>query len=179
MNKMKTITLSILLAVLLLLSMDMTASAQATRTYLASYEYDCMVDPGTMWLEGDILHVRGRVQSNVNVSDAPELNGISTVVGNADINLKTGYGVFRGTYSFQPNDIAGTWEGSWIFTGTKGTGVSRTVAQGTGALAGKKLFLTMRDDLSPGDESAAMCANLGEWSGNIVAEGYILDPGGP
>lgn len=176
---MKKITLSIVLALVLLASLALTANAQATRTYLASYEYDCMVDPGTMWLEGDILHVRGRIQSNVDVSDAPELNGISTVVGNADINLKTGYGVFRGTFSFQPKGIAGTWEGSWIFTGTKGTGVARTVAHGTGALAGRQLFLTMRDDLSPGDESPAMCDGIGEWSGNIFVEGYILDPAGP
>lgn len=179
MKKIITITLAVVISVALLLSMVVTASAQAARTYLASYEYDCMVDPGTMWLEGNMLHVRGRVQSNVNVSDTPELNGISTVVGNADINMKTGYGVFRGTYSFQPDGIAGTWEGSWTFTGTKGTGVAHTVAQGTGDLAGKKLFLTMRDDLSPGDESAEMCANIGEWSGNIFVEGYILDPGKP
>lgn len=179
MKKFTSISLAVVISVALLLSMVMVANARTTRTDLTSYEYDCMVDPGTMWLEGDILHVRGRLQVNVNVSDTPELNGVSTVVGNADINLKTGYGVFRGTYSFQPNGIAGTWEGSWIFTGTKGTGVARTVAHGTGALAGKQLFLTMRDDLSPGDESPAMCDGIGEWSGNIFVEGYILDPAGP
>ena len=179
MKKFKTISLAVVITVALLLSMVMVASAQTTRTYLTSYEYDCLVDPGEMWMEGGILHIRGRVQSNVDVSDTQELNGISTVVGNADINLKTGYGVFRGTYSFQPDGIAGTWEGSWIFTGTKGTGVARTVAQGTGALAGKQLFLTMRDDLSPGDESEEMCAGIGEWSGNILVEGYVLDPAGP
>ena len=179
MKKFKTISLAVVITIALLLSMVMVASAQTTRTYLTSYEYDCLVDPGKVWMEGDILHIRDRVHINVDVSDTPELNGINTTIADADINLKTGYAEIRGTFSFQPEGIAGTWEGSWTWNGNKGVGFGRTVAHGNGALTGKSLFLKLYD-ATPDDPRyenlPAMCAGIGEPEGIILSEGYILEP---
>jgi hypothetical protein len=179
MKKFKAISLAVVIAAALLLSMVMVASAQTARTNLTSFEYDCLVDPGTMWMEGDILHIRGRVHVNVTVSDTPEFNGINTTIADADINVKTGYAEIRGTLSFQPDGIAGTWEGSWTWNGNKGVGYGRTVAHGIGALSGKSLFLKMYDAPYDPQATADMCDGIGEPDGNVYAEGYILDPAGP
>ena len=179
MKKFKTISLAVAITIALLLSMVMVAGAKTTRTYLTSYEYDCLVDPGKVWMEGNILHIRGRVHINVDVSDTPEFNGINTTFADADINMKTGYAEIRGTLSFQPEGIAGTWEGSWTWNGNKGVGFGRTVAHGTGALTGKSLFLKMYDAPYDPEATTAMCSGIGEPEGNIYAEGYILDPAGP
>jgi hypothetical protein len=177
---MKKITLSVVLAIVLLMSVTFASSAQANRTYLTSVEYDCFVDPGAMpWVGGDILHMRNVLHVNVDVSDTPEFNGINTTLADAEFNMKTGGAVIRGTLSFQPEGIDGTWEGSWVFIGTNGKGTSQTVAHGTGALAGKTLFLKMYD-AEPDDPRyenlPAMCAGIGEPEGIVLVEGYILEP---
>ena len=182
MNKMKTITLSVLLAIVLLMSVTFVANAQATRIYLTSVEYDCLVSMDMPRMEGNVMHLRNVLHVNVDVSDTPELNGINTTVADAEFNMKTGGAVIRGTLSFQPYGIAGTWEGTWIFTGNKGMGVAQAVAHGTGALAGKTLFLKLYD-AAPDDPRyenlPAMCAGIGEPEGIVLSEGYILDPGKP
>ena len=179
MKKVKYFPLTGLITVALLFSTFLTASAQTNRTRLTAFEYDCLVDEGTMWLKGNVLHIRGRVHVNVDVSDTPEFNGINTTVADADINLKTGQAEIRGTLSFQPEGIAGTWEGSWTWNGNKGVGFGRSVAHGTGALAGKSLFLKVYD--APYDPVAteAACSGIGEPDGDVYTEGYILDPAGP
>jgi hypothetical protein len=179
MKKIKTITLSILLAIVLLASVTFAANAQATRTYLKSVEYDCLVDMDAPWMEGNVMHMRNVLHVNVDVSETPELNGINTTVADAEFNMVTGTAVIRGTMSFQPYGIAGTWEGYWVFTGTKGRAVAQSVAHGTGALAGKTLFLKVYD-AAPDDPRyenlSTMCAGIGEPEGIVLAEGYILEP---
>lgn len=179
MKKVKFVPLVVAITVALLFSTVMAASAQTTRTELTAFEYDCLVDPGTMWMEGNVMHIRGVVHVNVDVSDTPEFNGINTTVADADINLKTGYAEIRGTLSFQPEGIAGTWEGSWTWNGNKGVGFGRSVAHGTGALAGKSLFLKVYDAPYDPDATAAACSGIGEPEGDVYAEGYILDPARP
>ena len=174
---MKKITLSLVFVFVLLASVTFAASAQATRTYLTSVEYDCLVDIGEMpRMEGNVMHMRNVLHVNVNVSDTPEFNGINTTIADAEFNLKTGGAVIRGTMSFQPNGIDGTWEGTWVFIGTRGKGVAQAVAHGTGALAGKTLFLNLYD--APYDEAklSEMCAGIGGPEGISLAEGYILEP---
>jgi hypothetical protein len=128
------------------------------------------------------MHMRDVVHVNVNVSDTPELSGINTTIADAEFNLKTGGAVIRGTMNFQPSGIAGTWEGTWIFTGNKGAGAAQAVGHGTGALSGKTLFLKLYDP-EPDDPRyenlPAMCAEIGDIEGITLFEGYILNSGTP
>jgi hypothetical protein len=175
---MKKITLSVVFALVLLISLAFTASAQASRNYFTAVEYDCFTGMGTEpRMEGNVMHMRGVRHVNMDVSETPEFNGLNTTVANAEFNLNTGGAVIRGTLSFQPYGIAGTWEGTWIFTGNRGKGVAQAVAHGTGALAGKTLFLKLYDDPSPDfDKLAQMCEGIGEPESIVMVEGYILEP---
>lgn len=178
MKRIKTILPAVLISIALLVSVTFAVSAQTTRTYINSVEYDCLTDLGEVWMDGNILHIRGREHVNVDVSDTPELNGINTTVADAEINMATGFVEIRGTFHFQPEGIQGAWEGSWIFIGNKGVLNTRSVAHGTGALAGKSLFLHMYD--VPYDPiTEEMCAGIGAPEGTMYTEGYILDPAGP
>lgn len=183
MKRMTTIRLSALLAIVLLMSVTLMASAQADRTYLKAVEYDCFVGMSTEpWMEGNVMHMRDVLHVNVDVSDTPEFNGVNTTLADAEFNMKTGGAVIRGTLSFQPEGIAGTWEGSWVFIGTKGRGFAQSVAHGTGALAGKTLFLKVYDAASDDPLYAnlpAMCAGIGEPEGIVLVDGYVLEPGKP
>jgi hypothetical protein len=177
---MKKITLSLVFVIVLLMSVTFAASAQANRTYFTAVEYDCFTGMGTEpWMEGNVMHMRDVWHVNVDVSDTPEFNGLNTTIADGEFNMKTNGAVIRGTLSFQPYGIAGTWEGTWIFTGNKGKGVAQAVAHGTGALAGKTLFLKLYD-AAPDDPRyanlPAMCAGIGEPESIILVEGYILEP---
>lgn len=177
---MKRIMLPVLLALVLLMSSALTASAQANRSYLTAVEYDCFVGMGAEpWMEGNVMHLRDVLHVNVDISDAPEFNGINTTLADAEINMNTGGMIIRGTLSFQPEGINGTWEGSWVFIGTKGRGFAQSVAHGTGALAGKILFLKIYDVALDDPRYAnlsAMCDGIGDPEGIVLAEGYILEP---
>ncbi|NJC98635.1 MAG: hypothetical protein C3F07_16680 [Anaerolineales bacterium] len=177
---MKKIVLSLVIALVLLVSMALTASAQANRTYFTAVEYDCFTGMGSEpWSEGNVMHVRNILHVNVDVSDTSEFNGLNSTIADAEFNMQTGGAVIRGTLSFQPETINGTWEGTWIFTGNKGKGVAQAVAHGTGALAGKTLFLKLYD-AAPDDPRyanlPAMCAGIGEPESIVLVEGYILEP---
>jgi len=181
MKRTKSITLATVLSIVLLLSVTFVANAQANRIYFTAVEYDCFFDMGTEpWMEGNIMHMRNVVHVNVDVSDTPEFYGLNTTLADAEFNMKTGAAVIRGTLNFQPYNIAGTWEGTWIFTGNKGLGVAQAVAHGTGVLSGKTLFLKLYD-AEPDDPRfenlAAMCAGIGEPESIVLVEGYILDSG--
>jgi hypothetical protein len=183
MKRTKTITLATVCSIVLLLSVTFVVNAQATRTSLTATEYDCLVDPGAEpWMEGNVMHMRNVVHVNVDISDTPEFNGLNTTIANANINFKTAGAVIRGTLSFQPEGIAGTWEGTWVFIGNKGKSTAQAVAHGTGTLSGKTLFLNLYD-AEPDDPRyenlPAMCAGLGEPEGIVLIEGYILDSGKP
>jgi len=178
MKRIISTSLAVMVAITLLLVMAMGASAKAIRTDFTAYEYDCIAQqPDKLWMEGDILHVRGYKHVNIEVSDTPEVNGTNTTWADADINMKTGNALIRGTMSFKPKGIDGTWEGTWVFINSKGVNSGSAVARGTGALEGKSLFLTLYDTPTT-PETAGMCADIGEpESSNTRVEGYILDPG--
>lgn len=183
MKRNKIITLAAICAMILLAATTFIANAQANRTYFTAVEYDCFVGIGIEpWMEGNVMHMRSVLHENVDVSDMPEFNGLNTTLADGEFNMKTGGAVIRGTLSFQPHNIAGTWEGTWIFTGNKGHGVAQAVAQGTGALSGKTLFLKLFD-AEPDDPRyenlPEMCAGIGEPESIILVEGYILDSGKP
>ena len=177
---MKKITLSVLLATVLLMSLTFTASAQANRTYFTAVEYDCFTGMGTEpRVEGNVMHMRDVFHVNIDISDTPEFNGINTTFADAEINFNTGGMTIHGTLSFQPVGIDGTWEGSWVFIGTKGKGFAQGVAHGTGDLTGKSIFMKVYD-AAPDDPLYAnltsMCTGIGEPEGVVLVEGYILEP---
>jgi hypothetical protein len=100
-------------------------------------------------------------------------------VADADINLSNGIAAIRGTASFQPAGIDGTWEMTWhwIYSPGQGVGFGNAVAHGTGALEGKTAFLELYDlPYDPAIEQ--VCAGTGMPEGIISVEGYILDSGG-
>ena len=166
------------IAAALLLSMALPANAKATRIEVASFEYDCGNGFETEWMEGQVYHVRNYIHTNREVSDFPELNGINYTVGSGDINILTGVTVIRGTMSLRPDTIDGTWEGTWTFISNAGLTRGYAVAQGTGELFGKTLFLNLYDaEYDP--STAYMCEGLGEWEGNVYTVGHILDTTAP
>jgi hypothetical protein len=175
---MKKITLSLVFVIVLLVSVTFAASAQASRTYFTAVEYDCFTGMGSEpRMEGNVMHMRDVWHVNIDVSDTPEFNGLNTTIADAEFNMNTGGAVIRGRLSFQPYRIAGTWEGTWIFTGNKGKGAAQAVAHGTGVLAGKTLFLKLYDDPNPDFEKLVeMCAGIGEPESIVLVEGYILEP---
>lgn len=183
MKRIKIYTLATFCSIALLMAVTLMASAEASQTYFTATEYDCLVDLGAEpWVEGNVMHIRDVVHENVDVSDTPELNGINTTLADAEFSLKTGAAVIRGTLSFQPSEIDGTWEGNWIFTGNKGVGAAQAIAHGTGALSGKTLFMKLYD-AEPDDPRyenlAAMCEGIGVPEAIVLIEGYILNSGKP
>lgn len=178
MKRRISIILAFVLAAALFLSVVLGASAKTMRTDFTVYEYICMTDPGQVWVEGDIMHIRGIKHTNVDVSDTPEVNGLNYTVADGDINLKTGYAAIRGTFSIQPEGIQGTWDGTWTFIGNAGIARGRSVGRGTGELAGKTLFLELYD-IPYNPDTVNVCTGIGEPEGNTDIRGYIMDPGGP
>lgn len=179
MKKIKIFTFATFCSIALLLAVTLMASAEPSRTYFTGIEYDCFVDLGAEpWIKGNVMHMRDVVHANVDVSETPEVNGINTTFADAEFNQKTGGAVIRGTMSLQPSGIAGTWEGTWVFTGNKGIGVAQAVAHGTGALSGKTLFMKLYDaepDDPRNENLAAMCEGIGGPEAIVLIEGYILN----
>jgi hypothetical protein len=176
---MKNIALSVILAFVLLTSGAFAARAESNRIYLTAVEYDCFVSADQILEADGTLHLRTVLHVNIDISDTPEFNGTNTTLADANFNSKTGGITIHGTQSFQPEGIAGTWEGSWVFIGTNGRGYAQSVAHGTGALAGKSLFLKVYD-AAPDDPHytnlPAMCEGIGDPEGVVLVEGYILEP---
>jgi hypothetical protein len=179
MKRSVSITLAVMLAAALLLSIAFQANAQANRIEVEFYENDCLTGIGDMWEEGQVLHMRNVTHTNFNYSDSPYMKGINTTVADAEFNLKTGSVVIRGTSSIQPYGINGTWEGTWTFIGNNGVLKGEAIAHGTGDLFGKTLFLNLYD-APPDPDLAEICQGidaLPESTG--FAKGYILDTGRP
>ena len=177
MNKRVSILLGVLMVISLVLVMVWPANAKATRIEVSSFEYDCGNDWEKDWMEGQVWHIRNYVHTNRNVSDFPELNGVNTTVADAEIHLPSGYVAIRGTLSWKPDTIDGTWEGSWTFISNAGITRGYSVAHGTGELSGKTLFLNLYDPPNPytPEEGEIMCEGLGNYEANTYVEGYILE----
>jgi hypothetical protein len=162
-----------------LLGFAREANAQASRIEgLTSYEYDCAI-PETFHptFTGNMMHIRDYVHMNVNVSDSPYLNGINTTVANAEINLVNGSATIRGTMRLEPFAYPDSaWEGRWVFVGSNGAYFGRSVAHGTGELAGKTLFMDLYD-AAPAADADAVCATVSYNGSTGVPEGFTLTEG--
>jgi hypothetical protein len=178
MNKRFLVGFVLLLVAVLLLGFTYRANAGSTWTAVSTYEYDCFTgftaDGGIWENEQGLTHIRGILHSNVNVSDTPELNGLHHTVANAEINGLTGNAIIRGTTSWQPYGIEGTWEGHWVVVYNKNRASGQAVMRGTGALQGKMVYLDVYD-APPDGQLEAMCAGIGEPEGYVRTEGYMME----
>lgn len=165
--------------IVVLLAVAFPGSAQTVRTDFTQVEYDCLTDPGVQWQQGNVMHIRDILHTNFGASDNPLWTGVNTTVANADINLSNGIAAIRGTASFQPAGIDGTWEmtWNWIYGPGQGVGFGSAVGHGTGGLEGKTVFLKLYD-LPYDPVIEQVCEGTGTPEGIIFTEGYILDPGG-
>lgn len=181
MKRRVVILLLLVLVAALLLGSAYQASAEEVRTRVSSYEYDCFTgftDSGGVWGEDQaVMHIRGILHTNVNVSDTPELNGLHSTVADAEINQVNGNTIIRGTSSWQPEGIAGTWEGYWVFVNNKNINSGKAVLHGTGELKGKTLLLDVYD-AEPDGKLEEMCAPYGAPEGYVRTEGYMLEASG-
>ncbi len=176
MKRHHNLILAVVIAGFLTLGTALHALAQATRVDFKVTEYVCGIEMEDSWIEGNVLHIRGYKHVNVDLSSSAEVNGLNTTFADADINLKTGIGNIRGTFSNQPEGFDGTWEGTWVFNGTPGVGFARGVGRGTGVFEGKLIFMKVYDTEPDPATNAAMCAGIGEPEGKAIIEGYILVP---
>jgi hypothetical protein len=178
MKRIGRLLIAVLLTVVLSFSMVNTAIAKVNRVPVTTYEYDCFTGVEAEWFEGQVYHMRNVQHTNVNISSYPEVDGINTTTGDAEFNQITGNAVIRGKWSFQPNEIDGTWEGTWLFISNQGVSKATAIAKGTGELAGKTLFLTLYDaPYNP--EIETVCSGIGYPEAVGYGEGYILDTTNP
>ncbi len=117
MKKGTRVLLAVAVIAVLMVGLAAQVQAKVTRVEVESYEYTCSYEGSMekMWEEGDVLHVRNYTHVNLDESVFPELAGINTTVADGDINMKNGNTSIRGTMSFKPDTIEGTWEGHWTF----------------------------------------------------------------
>lgn len=176
MKRKVSVAAVVMLSVAVWLGAAWPAGAGAVRISVSGVDHDCFTGLDQAWESGNLLHLRGVGHTNVTVSPNPEINGLNVTLADAEINLAKGVTAIRGTSIITPDGIAGTWEGSWVFIANRGVVKGQAVAQGTGALRGKILFLEL-SDLPPDPNGAAFCEGLGDYEGSVRMEGYILDTG--
>ncbi|MGD2050689.1 MAG: hypothetical protein PVH03_14405 [Chloroflexota bacterium] len=177
MKKRLVVVFVLVFVTTLLLVSTYQVSAKGVRTAVSSYEYDCFTgftDSGGVWEDDEVMHMRGVLHTNPNVSDTPELTGLHHTVANAEINKITGYAVIRGTSNWEPEGIDGAWKGYWIFIYNENMNSGKAVLRGTGALKGKMLFLDVYD-AEPDGKLEEKCAGIGDPEGYVLTEGYMLD----
>jgi hypothetical protein len=111
-----------------------------------------MGTPEREWISDDgILHQRGILVINDITSSSDYLTGGITLEMNVDINPATGLGHAYGTLSIVPTAWNRAWEGHWsTHKSPEGLRGSAT-GQGTGELAGMKVFnnMTNTDPMDP------------------------------
>lgn len=179
MNKIKTLFLVMLTAALLLAAAP--ASAESMRTPVDAVEYVCMQAPGDMWMDGNVFHVRGRVNENVVVANG-QVWGINTASIDFDYNLKTGQLIVRGRADFVPLGVEGGYAGMGFFR-MFGSGnnpvIGVSVFQGYGSLDGQSIHMADMVPLGPTDPTGAdYCEGHGAYFDTTVWKGTILRVGG-
>jgi hypothetical protein len=143
----KVIYISILVMLFILVS-AMPATAKAEKVNFTGTT--CIVSqspPERFWISEDgIIHMRGIVTKNVDVTDSPYDTGSASMIMNVDINPLTGEAHGYGTFILSPTAYSGTWEGHWSThispDGLRGL----AVGHGTGELEGLQIFNNMTSD---------------------------------
>ena len=140
------------LALLVVLVSVVPASAQAERlTFTGTTCIQSQSPPEKLWISDDgVMHSRGVVLTNIDVTDGDYDTGIAILTGNMDINLATGYGHAYGTFTIYPAAFEGTFEGSWSSHISPDGLRGRAVGHGTGELEGVHVYNEMSSD-NPAD----------------------------
>jgi hypothetical protein len=180
MKKRIAVVLVLVFVAALLLGSAYQVNAKGVRTAVSSYEYDCMTgfaESGGMWEDEEMLHIRGILHTNLNVSDTPELTGLHHTVANAEINKITGHAFIRGTTDWQPEGIDGAWVGHWVWITNEKRDSGTAVMRGTGELRGKIVFLNVYN-AEPDGKLEEVCAGIGgDPEGYVRTEGTMLEIG--
>lgn len=151
-----SISIFIILALVVAPWMSVTpARAGAERTEITALDATCSITPGVQWISGSVLHVRNEVDIKRTVSSDPLVNGTNTVLTNYDIDLNTGSGGGWGTFVFRPDQVNGTWKGSFAGPLTAGVFSSRGVGKGTGALKKMEIKVSFQGIPVPADQPCA------------------------
>lgn len=187
MKKRIVVVIVFILVALLALSTSGLISAKSVRTDVESLEYDCFTgfaENGRVWQEGDILHIRNVLHSNINFSDTAELVGVHSNVASGDINLATGHTSIRGKSVWQPDGFDGAWVGHWTWLTNEQFNQGWGVFRGTGELSGKLLFTNVFDEYEPPPNPTVcdvFCAGEDPetcyYEGAVRTKGYILEIG--
>ncbi len=139
------ITIVFSLALLVVLVSVVPASARAQRlSYTGNTCTQSQTPPEKFWISDDgVMHQRGMVLTNIDVTDGDYDTGINILTGNIDLDLATGYGHAYGTFTLYPSAYSGTFEGNWSShispDGLRGI----AVGHGTGELEGLQIFNNM------------------------------------
>lgn len=178
MRKLLLVVTALLAAVVL---MATPAAAQTTTTPFVETKANCaLLDPGTQWTAGNVLHIRGRVSMDrvVNLQGMPDSDGWMTSTVNYNVNLVTLKGAAWGTFERTFDGMDGTFEGRYAGPITDGLFAGIGEGAGTGSFDGllyKAEIQTVPLAYLPGGDSCPGGA-LGPL-GQIVS-GILLDPGG-
>jgi hypothetical protein len=187
MKKRILVGLLLVLVAIIVLSTGGAIRAQPVRTEFTSLEYDCFTGfeegGGVFALDKNVMHVRGILHDNVNISDTPEMNGIHHTVADAEFNSQSGVGTVRGTSELVPEGIDGAWVGHWVFLYNNHHSYGWAVWRGTGELSGKMAFVDVYDEFGV-EPPAGICDDIGgdpdldgELEGIVRTAGYILNIG--
>jgi hypothetical protein len=156
------------------------AGTSAERIQFDGIAFDCESIEGEITLNGNMLHIRGRLNTGPFLSDNDMVSGESTVLVDINVNLTNFAGSFGGTLTLRPTAHPdATWEGQ--FAGhIKGGRLdsdpltvvdSHIVVQGQGAYHG--MTLAFDHFINPGFlnpfDTPHGCEFVGErWTGVIV-----------
>lgn len=157
------------------------AAAQTTTTPFVDKKAGCaIVDPGTQWTSGNVVHLRNRsgVSRVVNLQGMPGFDGWMTETVNYNVNLLTLKGVAWGTFNRGFDEIDGTFEGHYAGPITDGLFAGKGEAVGTGSLAGLQLKADSQQvplAYLPGGDPCpdGALGPLGQ-----IMTGVVRDPGG-
>lgn len=151
-KKMSKIVFILGLALLVAAVSAVPAYAQAQRLYFTGTTCtQSQTPPEKFWISDDgVMHSRGAVLTNIDVTDGDYDTGINILTGDIDLNLATGYGHAHGTFTIYPTGYTGTLEGIWSShispDGLRGI----AVGHGTGDLEGVQVINTLSSD-NPND----------------------------
>ncbi len=141
-KKKSKITFILCLVLVIVLVGAIPASAQAERLIISGTTcIQYQEPPEKFWISDDgIMHSRGAVLHNIDVTDSPYDTGINILTGNVDLDHATGYGHAYGTFILYPTAYDGTFEGSWSSHISPDGLRGKAVGHGTGELEGIQIF---------------------------------------
>jgi len=121
-------------------------------THVTALETICEFDPGESRVVNGVVHFQGRKATTRAVSDDPRYTGTAEVVfrGRQDVVTRDGSGF--GRFSFEPDGIDGTWEGTFSGEWNGGLFSGRGVAHGTGELQGLTLQSRLEEYVRDADD---------------------------